>query len=70
MVCSIFGCNGHTPFIDDLLDGVVTLLVGVRANSLKRVGAGHIRAPIANVDEGPISFVDTHCTSHSAQVCI
>lgn len=63
-------CDVHTPFIDDLLDGVVALLVGVGAHSLKGVGAGHIRAPIANIDEGPISCVDTHCTTDRAQVCI
>ena len=44
-----------SPLIDDLLDGVVALLVGVGANALKWFGAIHIRALIANVDERSVS---------------
>jgi hypothetical protein len=60
----------RTPLIDDLLDGVVALLVGVGADALEWVRAIHIRAPIANVDEGSVSQVDTDCASNGAKVCI
>ncbi len=60
----------RTPLVDDLLDGVVALLVGVGAHSLEGVRAIHIRAPIAHIDEGAVGQVDPHCTGDGAQVCV
>ena len=59
-----------TPLVDDLLDGVVALLVGVGAHALEGVGARSIRAPIAHIDEGTLRGVDSGHASNGAQVCV
>ena len=59
-----------TPLVDDLLDGVVPLLVGVGAHALEWVRPIHIRAPIAHVHQGPMCGIHPDSSSDGTQICV
>ena len=62
--------NGLTPFIDDLLNRIVPLLIGVGPYTLEWIGPIHVRAAITNIDEWSMCVVHSHSACYGAQICI